>query len=137
MLSIAKVPLPNSRYNLFSINGFLGYIYDSKNNKFFRFGTYTGALVSFQKNISQNEDKSRVMAEVRDWRYVYSMEASGSRSQSIVLWGPRNDDNGNFTMKKYVHEMLDAQVHVRIKKISNDEIVFDNIGTNGGLEIEL
>lgn len=138
MSSLAKVPLPNDNYPLYEIHGFLGFVYDHSNKKFYRFGTYTGAILTVEKDRFRNDDlrnSSTVSMEINDAQYIYSITAIGTREKALILWGPKKQPK--FKMERYVTEMLDAQVQVIIKRRSDRKVVFEGLGTNGGLEIEV
>lgn len=72
----------------------------------------------------------------RDAQYILKVEAKGVRDDAALLWGPRVVDE-EFVMKRYVKEMLHANAKVKLINRKDYSVLFDDVGTSGGLEIEL
>lgn len=137
------MPLPNERQKVVEIVGLLGFIYDRANDKIYRFGTYTGAELLVEKNkfhTNELRNSSTVAVEIRDAQFTYSITAIGTREKALLLWAPKTStENGKvkFAMERFVEEMLDTQVQVIVKRRSDGKVVFEGLGTNGGLEIQI
>lgn len=66
MVSIASIPFPNDSMTLFNFTGGLGFLYDAKKDKTYRFGTYTGVTIhvdGFRNN--KLKDKNEATIELR------------------------------------------------------------------------
>lgn len=139
LLSFAVVPIPNERSTLFEFNGFLGYIYDADKEQFFKYGSYTGAVIEVNGGDFTAIDKetSSISIVIKDLQHIVKITAVGERANAVKLWGPVKDATGKFKMQRFVEEMLNAQIHVSVQKRSSGQVVFEGIGTNGALEIQV
>lgn len=129
MLSIASIPFPSDKFNLFRFRGFLGGLWLPSHGGLFRFATYTGAQV--EKLVTSN-NQSRVEVELRSAQYHLAVTAEGSRPDAVLLHGPT--PGGEF--KPFVHEMLDAKITARLTRRSDGALLFEGQSAYGGLEIE-
>lgn len=68
---------------------------------------------------------------------LYEIEARvrGVRDEAALLWGPKKVE-GVFDMRRYVHEMLNGEVEIVLKRRIDGKVLFSETGTNAGLEIE-
>eukprot|EP00924_Labyrinthula_sp_SR-Ha-C_P003331 maker-scaffold_15-snap-gene-6.44-mRNA-1 protein AED:0.00 eAED:0.00 QI:94/1/1/1/1/1/2/162/425 len=139
-LSFASVPIPNKKQELFSFLGFTGFVYDNAKDKTYRFGSFTGAKLTLLnvaglKGLKQANEAS---VEIEDGQYKITLTAFGSRDEDKVslFWAPKVV-NGEFAMREYIEEMLDAQIQVIVKQKSSGKIIFEGIGLHAALEIQV
>lgn len=115
MLSVAKIPWLKS-----SFTGFLCVLL--LDGKIHRFATYTGAKL---KNLSV--DRELVQVEIRDKNY--RLFISARHAARGLLAAPLNG-----AMDRRIAESVDAEITVRVTKLSGKEI-FNGTGKTAGLEL--
>jgi hypothetical protein len=118
MASVAKIPWLGS-----SFDGFLvGFLYEGE---VYRFATYTGAKITKLKL----SDKL-VTVHFQDKKYRLELEAT--KSTAVDLHSPVE---GSMTGR--IIESITAKIHVKFIKLSKkkEEIIFEGIGRNSGLDI--
>lgn len=92
------------------------------NQQLYRFATYTGAKV---RRLHVTDDTVHWI--VRDRQF--QLEMTSTRARGGLLMGPEKT-----AMHMRVDETLQAQVHVRLSRLSGD-MIFDGTGRNAGLEV--
>jgi tocopherol cyclase len=117
--SIAIIPWMGS--------SFLGFIVGLwHGGTLYRFATYTGARVE-----KLTVEESHADLVVRDRRYRLEIDARRDRTMRTgVLRGPTGLDMGG-----RVPESLQAIVDVRLSRVTDGQIIFEETGRNAGLEI--
>jgi hypothetical protein len=108
-------------------SSFLGFIIGLwHGHRLYRFATYTGARMD---QLTVEENHARWV--VRDRRYRLEVNALRDGGfQTGVLRGPTGLDMGG-----RVPESLQAIVDVRLSRITDGQIIFEETGRNAGLEI--
>mmetsp|Transcript_19196 Transcript_19196/g.24411 ORF Transcript_19196/g.24411 Transcript_19196/m.24411 type:complete len:429 (+) Transcript_19196:92-1378(+) len=137
LLSVASIPFPNEKSTILNFKGFLGFVYDASSGNIYRFGTYTGASVEVEGfNDGSLKGANQAFIKIYDPQYIIKITAKGNRNEAALLEAPRKNDQGILKMQKFVEEMLDAEIHVVIRKRVDNSVVFDHVGLQGGLEIQ-
>lgn len=113
LLSLARIP-----YLGMAFPGFLGYLHFD--NRWFRFGTYTGAKVFGSCRVDE------LTLSVQ--RGPKRLEINARRSRSGLLQAPVNGE-----MKRPIHESLDASIELRLYRGSKLE--WSGLGKSAGMEI--
>ncbi len=116
--SVARIPWIGRAFPGFIIGLWHG-------DKLYRFTTYTGASLS-----DLQVDEQKVYLVVKDGHYQLELEVTNA--PGVVLHGPRPYDMG-----RPVPETLQARVEARLERRDTGEVLFDEVGRNAGLEINV
>lgn len=130
--SVAPIPFPSSRCQMFAFQGFLGALWlpnETGEGTLIPFATYTGAVI---EELETDGSGSKVKLVIRSACYRVEIEASGDRSKALMLYGP--GQGGTFT--PLVQEMLNVSFDICVSQRSTGAIIFEGHGVNGGLEIQ-
>lgn len=114
MCSVAKIPFLGFHFNGFLISLWI-------EGKFYRFATYTGAVL---KRAKVFED--RVELDFKNGKH--RLEIIAYKGETAELVSPIS---GNMTGK--VNESLDAKIHLKLYE--KNQLIFDDFGRNAGLEV--
>ena len=114
MCSVAKIPFLGFHFNGFLISLWI-------EGKFYRFATYTGAVLKRAKVFD-----GRVELVFKDRKYRLEIIAYKGATAELV-----SPISGNMTGK--VNESLDAKIHLKLYK--KNQLIFDDFGRNAGLEV--
>lgn len=115
MLSIARIPWLGSYFV-----GFLGFA--SVSGEVYRFATYTGARIT---SLEITESTARVVISSGN----LIIRIAGRKSRKGILQAPVNG-----AMERRINESIDAEIAIEIKD-NGGNVVFDDVGGFGGLEI--
>ena len=114
MLSIANIP-----FKIFSFKGFICSLII--NNKEYRFSTYNNSKI-----IKYDIDENKVNIILKRVKYYLYVEAE--YNNKFKLKAPVKG-----SMEKDIYESIDSKIKITLKE--NDNIIFEDISINAGLEI--
>ncbi len=114
MVSVAKIPFLGFHFNGFLISLWI-------EGKFYRFATYTGAVLKSAKVLD-----NRVELVFKNGKMRLEVVAYKGATGELI-----SPISGNMTGK--VNESIDAKIHLKLFK--KDQLIFDDYGNNAGLEV--
>eukprot|EP00037_Helgoeca_nana_P002629 m.35011 g.35011 ORF g.35011 m.35011 type:complete len:437 (+) comp12733_c0_seq1:48-1358(+) len=126
LLSIASIPFPSNEVEIFRFRGFLGGL--RVGDTLYRFATYSGAVIErFEAT-----QRGAATVSIRTPQHRLEVWALGDMETAALLHGPT--PGGRF--EPFVHEMLGAELKVRLTRRSDGKVIFEAVGQHAGLEIE-